>query len=227
MSSPHEAPSWLTLERYALDELSPSERATIDSAIAADTVAQECLRQIRTDRRALPPLPPIQPAIQAPKQRFSLRAVWAVASMGVALTAITLLMRDAPWETRSRAMLPGAKGDAIEVTLLRESEGTVAVDPALFTLNDRFKVRVTCGRAGPQHVDVVVYQNQEASFPLDAQHIACGNNVVLDGAFRLNQLTHAEVCVVLSEGAPVERERLAQTYPVPEPAACAPLTPVP
>lgn len=225
MNSSHEAPSWLTLERYALDELSPSERAAIGAAIATDPGAQECLRQIRADRRELPSLPPIQVAIKAPKQRVSLRAVWAAASVGVALTAIALLVRQAPWETRSRSMLTGAKGDAIEVTLVRESEGRVAVDPALFTLNDRFKVRVTCGRAGLQHVDVVAYQNREASFPLNAQQIVCGNNVVLEGAFRLNQLTDAEVCVVLSEDVPVARGRLADAHPVPETAACTLLTP--
>ena len=48
--------SWLLLERYALDDVSADERASVEAALAADPEASRRLAQIRSDARPLPPL---------------------------------------------------------------------------------------------------------------------------------------------------------------------------
>ena len=54
--------SWLTLERYVLDELAPSERARVERQLAQSGADRACLDEILSDLSELPPLPAPAPA---------------------------------------------------------------------------------------------------------------------------------------------------------------------
>ncbi|HOX43420.1 MAG TPA: zf-HC2 domain-containing protein [Myxococcota bacterium] len=204
--------SWLALERYQLDELGAEARSAVEAHLAACPACRGCLERIRADGElALPPLPlPAQPARPAPRLAW-LR--WAVPALG-ALAAACLLWL-APWAVTTlvpdelpgpRVALEGGalglKGGELALDLVRERAGAIDPQPAGFAPGDRFRALVTCPPPAQPYVELVVYQDAQASFPGSAgQRLACGNQVALPGAFRLTGAGEAHVCVVLSEDA--------------------------
>ena len=229
MSAPREPLSWLTLERYALGELPESERVAIESTLAADTTSLACLARIEADTRTLPPLPERASMPARPWWSF---VAWPATAAFVTVAALVLWLRTphqgfVTVQSPSSAGLASVKGDTVALSLIRERDGSVAWDPTLFTSSDRFKVRVTCGSGRELFASVVVHQDGRAMFPLEAQAVSCGNNVVLDGAFRLSGSTPVEICVVVSESRITSRHQLELIGPATADADCLTVSPVP
>lgn len=173
--------SWLVLERHALGEPLGMAVEAFGAHVGQCPRCRARLEQIHGDRRPLRPL-------RAPRDR-SVRWIaaigWALAAAAAGLFAL-----------RPAAPPPDAtKGDGWALTLVRDRDGEVTEDPAEFEVGDRFSVWVTCPRgAGP--FQVYVRQGQAVAAPLELPpDFPCGNQVALDGAFRLDGSETAEVCL--------------------------------
>lgn len=215
MTRPSNTPSWLLLERYALGELPPEQRAEVDRALAEDPLARDCLASIQVDARTLPPLPAIaKPKPLLPWWRSVASWRLGLVTTAVVAVAVALLVPRAVIDNREAVSpgLQGAKGDEVVLSLVRERSGTVVSDPQRFLVDDRFKVRVTCAAPQPSVAHVAVYQDGETSFPLPPQLIACGNLVVLEGAFRIDSEASAEICVLIGDNAHAVT-RMLSTHP--------------
>lgn len=119
---------------------------------------------------------------------------------------------------------PGASD--VTVTLVRERDGAVSFDPPDIEPGDRWKIQLTCAPAGPAGlssvwVDVAVVQANRAGFPLAPSLVACGNNVVVPGAFRITGGA-ASICVTLDATEP---DRARFTTRQRRDAICTRLTP--
>lgn len=203
--------SHLRLEARALGQLSGSESAAIDEHLASCAGCRKVVEHIDADEVSLPPLPDAEP-------RWSWSWLWVAVPTAAALLLLLLFGRD--WRTDAEDGL-GVKGGSNGVALVRESGG-VLLDPTRFAPGDRFKVLVTCPPGRDVDVDVVVYQKDEVSFPIEPQRIACGNEVALDGAFRLTGGA-ADVCAVLGVAAG-DREALRDRQAVDD-SLCRTVTP--
>ena len=104
--------SWLLLERYALGELGPDERADVEARLAASEEDRACLAQIRADTSALPLLPLTAPArlrvapagpgsVPRSPAAQSARARWIATSgaLCAAAAALLLVLRPKPPST--------------------------------------------------------------------------------------------------------------------------------
>jgi len=180
--------SWLTLERHALDELPAPAAAAASVHLAACAACSSALAGIVGDRRALPPLPggEVTPIGVQPRQR---RRTWAIgAGIFVAAAAALLLVvlrpKDTGGELRASVRVKGA--GLVHMSLVRERDGAVTFDPADVRDTDRWKVQLTCAPGGAATVEVLVHQSgSPPAVALPAQPFACGNAVVLPGAFRV------------------------------------------
>ncbi|HTE54514.1 MAG TPA: zf-HC2 domain-containing protein [Kofleriaceae bacterium] len=188
--------SWLALERHVLGELDADRAGAVQAHLDACAACRAALGVIESDRdRALPPLPDLALAAAA-RRRRSRRAVAAGAVAALAAAAALLLV----WRDRAApdARLVGSKGgDEVVIGLVRERGGDVALDPAGFRPGDRFKVLVTCARAGAATVEVSVRQAGSVDHPLAPVTIRCGNRVPVPGAFRLTGDQPASICASL------------------------------
>lgn len=229
MNPRRETISWFTLERYALGELPEPERIAVEGALPTDAAALECLARIQADVRTLPPLPvPQGEAVRVRSWWFLLN--WRMTAALATVAALVLWMRSpgptsAPFGSSLSDGRASIKGDAIAISLIRERSGSVAWDSTIFTGDDRFKLRVTCGAAHDLFANVVVHQDGEASFPLEAQGIACGNGVVLRGAFRLTGWQPARICVLMSDTDPASTQQLRLIEPSAPNTACLTVNP--
>jgi hypothetical protein len=112
----------------------------------------------------------------------------------------------------------GGSGEAsdVTVTLVRERDGAISFDPADISPGDRWKVQLTCAPVGGAAqasspaslaslssvwIDVAVVQQGKAGFPLAPALVACGNDVVVPGAFRITG-GGAAICVTLDAAEP-------------------------
>jgi hypothetical protein len=100
-------------------------------------------------------------------------------------------------------------GGDVTLTLVRERAGIVAQDVADFNAGDRWKALMSCtpqttpNGAARMWADVVVFEHQidgtfVASFPTTPSELACGNNVVVPGAFAITGTAINTVCVALA-----------------------------
>jgi hypothetical protein len=176
--------SWLVLERYALDELGPDERAAVEVRLGESADDRVALARIRSEQVQLPPLP-VRGAARGPR-----RGLWA--SGALALAASLLI---------ARVSLQGAgeqrdavtKGGELTLALVSELHGGA---PHTFTPGERFKVRVTCTAEQAGELAVVVFQGGERFRPLLGEGVRCGENLGLwPRAFTLDGDVPAEVCV--------------------------------
>jgi len=212
--------SWLRLERFALGELNGAAASAVRAHVDACPACRFCLEQIRDDRVALPALP----ALPAPPPR---RWAWprvllgggALAAAAAALLLWFVVRGPAGPAAVGDRELPGQRlglkgGGALVVSLVRDRDGDVAIDPASFAAGDRLKVRVTCDRATRIWADVVVYQVERgrrgASFPFEPAALDCGNLVTLPGAFRLDGRAPAWICLAIGDTAAPDRAALAR-----------------
>ncbi len=218
--------SWLALERYELGELGPADRAAVCAHLEGCPACRGCLARIRAD--AALPLPPLAAPAPRPARRW-----WplGLAFTGAAAAAALLFawLAPGPAPLGLPPGLPGprvaVKGGELSLGLVRERGGAVSHGPATFLPGDRFRVELTCPPPDEPFVELVVYQDGEAVFPLPVPaRVRCGNRAPLHGAFRLTGGGQARVCAVLS-ARPVARDALAAGLPpgLADQAVCASL----
>jgi len=89
---------------------------------------------------------------------------------------------------------------------IREREGAIATDALAFRPSDRWKVVVTCPPDALTWVDVAVVEvgATTADHPMAPAHVACGNRIVVPGAFTLSGGVN-RVCVRLAAEAAPQR----------------------
>ena len=208
--------SWLTLERHGLGELDAEHARVVDEHLSHCDVCRCCFQSVQAEfvLVELPALeaPPVEAAERKPG--FFQRLRWAFVVATAAAAAILLLIL-LPLGKQVGSELPGArlsiKGGELAITLIRNRDGVVVVQPERFLPSDAFKVEVTCPMAAPLRGDVVVVQAGELSFPLaQAAPLDCGNRKPLAGAFRLEGQADAAVCLIVKpeDGRAIDRARL-------------------
>lgn len=208
--------SWLRLEQLALAEL--DERGTSDVRTHLDACAacRDAFARITGDARPLPRLVvdlaegrlPAAKVVADDGPPWWRRWVIAGGSLTVlagAAAAVIMFWSVIP-EPRPRPSVHVKGAGDVVPQLVRERDGAITFDARDVRDGDRWKVQLGCGRGGPAWVDVVVYQAREVGFPFAPQRIACGNEVVLPGAFRITG-GGAKVCVALAADPP-DRELL-------------------
>lgn len=200
--------SWLTLERYALDELTSAERAAVEQRLAKSREDRACLDSILADASELPPLPlPTavdRPAVASLEQARKKRHGWAWITTSVAAAAALLLtvLRPHALPPASRVVSYGTKGGEVALQLLSERLGE---RPDHFVPGDRFKLMVTCPSWLGRGLRVVVFQEGQRYQPLaPVEAFACGNLVPWPGAFTLDGESPVEVCVTWAASSRVE-----------------------
>jgi hypothetical protein len=183
--------SWLRLEELALGVAHAGVAEHVDACPAC----KQCFAGIRSDLVALPPLA----VPEAPRRRAFARWYLYVPAYALVAAAIVLFVM---W--RPSAGGAAIKGGDLSIGLVRDRGGTIREDVLTFAPGDRFKVVVTCPPRFAAWVDVGVVEDGAlaADFPLVPAAIACGNRVVLPGAFTLSGARPNRVCVRVASGAP-------------------------
>lgn len=225
--------SWLRLERYALGELPEAEGSSVAAHLEECEACRACMLEIRERTpAALPELPAHLGAAAIPWwRRRGLRVAWAGGFAAAAAAAALVIVLSARGSgVNEGGALPGRrvamKGGDVVLDLVRERGGSVAYEPDTFLAEDRFAIRFTCPHTAALHVDVAVYQDGEASFPLPPTVVECGNRVALPGAFRITGRSPATVCVLFDEHAPPDRALAGAARPSTlRNAVCATLRP--
>lgn len=186
--------SFLALEAYALDELPPEAAEKVRVHLEACPSCAAELREIEADQRPLPAFVPRAAAAptKAPSGRLRWLRVGAPVGAALALAAGVLLM------IRSGGDHGDHRTKGREVSLRVEGDdpsyeaGTLAVGVAL-------KVVVACPPDLHASWDVVVFDEDGASFPLSPARITCENQATLPGAMRLRGASDKRVCAVWDE----------------------------
>jgi hypothetical protein len=179
--------SWLRLERFALG----TADAAIASHVAACPACRHCLDQIRGDAVALPPL-----AVPAPPARRAWRR-WLVPAFAAAAAAVlAIVLWPPPAPDRATAARVAIKGvGEVRLELVRERAGEIRFDATAYAPGDRWKVVVSCPpSAAALRVEVSVADGVTTDHPLAADRIACGNRVVVRGAFTITGRRANRVC---------------------------------
>jgi hypothetical protein len=187
--------SWLRLEAFQLGTVDPQ----IDEHLVVCEACRSCLDEIRADVVALPPL--VAPV------RARRRWTWIAPAMALAAAAIVLIVLRTRPDAAGREDVATIKGVG-EVILgtIREREGAIATDAPAFRPTDRWKVVVTCPPDALTWVDVAIVEvgATSADHPMAPAHVACGNRVVVPGAFTLSGGVN-RVCVRLATEAAPQR----------------------
>jgi hypothetical protein len=188
--------SWLRLERFALGAPDPA----IASHVAACPACRQCLDQIRDDAVALPPL--VVPT-RRPLPRSRRR--WLAPALAAAAAAVVLVVvlrpRPGPPDDRDTISRVTIKGiGEVSLELVRERAGAIAFDARGYAPGDRWKAVVSCPPGPPAAlwVDVSVADGITVDHPLAAARIACGNRVVVPGAFTVTGDRANRVCAQIT-----------------------------
>jgi hypothetical protein len=189
--------SWLRLESFALGAPDPA----IASHVAACPACHGCLAQIRDDVVALPPLAmPVAP-------RRARRWWWLAPAFAAAIVLVVVLRP--PPDRDARAVI-GVKGvGEVTLELVRERRGAISFGAARYAPGDRWKVVVSCAPgadpvAAPPWIDVSVADGVTTDHPLAAAQLACGNRVVVPGAFTITGNRANRVCARIAAAADAE-----------------------
>ncbi|MBA3455501.1 MAG: hypothetical protein H0T42_20580 [Deltaproteobacteria bacterium] len=189
--------SWLRLELFAAGRA--TDPAT-GAHLAGCSACQGALEEIRRDVVALPVLamPDVAP-------RRASWWTWFVPALGLAAAAAIALLILAPWRdtTARREDVVAVKGvGEVIIDVVRERAGVIRDDVRTYAAGDRWKVVVTCPPAGSATFAVGVTESgrPEIDRPLEPATLACGNRVVLPGAFTLNGDQPNRVCVTITSG---------------------------
>ena len=190
--------SWLRLETFASGRTADP---AIGAHLASCTACAHCLDEIRSDLVALPPLamPDVAP-------RRASWWTWLVPALGLAAAAAIAVLILGPWrgsERHEREDVVAVKGlGEVIIDVVRERAGVIRDDVRTFAPGDRWKVVVTCPPAGSATFDVGITEAGSTALdrPLVPATLACGNRVVLPGAFTLTGSQPNRVCVTITNG---------------------------
>ena len=206
--------SWLRLERFALGAADPA----IASHVVACPACRRCLDTILGDAIELPRL--VVPAAPA---RRAWRRWWLAPALAAAAAAVVLVVVLRPPLRPDAALRVAVKGvGELALELVRERGGAIAYDARSFAPGDRWKLVVSCppgAAAVPIAIDVSVADGITVDHPLAAAQLACGNRVVVPGAFAITGDRPNRVCARI--GAGPDAVTACATL-VPEAAAPAP-----
>jgi len=184
--------SWLRLEQFAAGRIADP---AIASHLTACPACTHCLDEIRGDLVALPVL-----ALPQASPRRTSWWTWLVPALGLAAAAAiaVVVLRPRPTPREDIVAVKGV-GEVI-VDVVRERAGVIRDDVRTYAANDRWKVVVTCPPAGSATFDVGVTETGrvEVDRPLLPAKLACGNRVVLPGAFELTGNQPNRVCVTIT-----------------------------
>ena len=211
--------SWLRLEQFALGASDPEIAAATAAHLTGCPACRGCLDQIRGDAVALPPL--IAPDAPPRGRRRAWRRWWLAPALAAAAAAAVALVvvRPSPGAD-DRVAIKGVGEVALE--LVRERAGAISYDARRYAPGDRWKVVISCPpSASPMlAIEVSVADGVTVDHPLAATRIACGNRVVVPGAFTVTGDRVNRVCARISASA--------DAAPGPEAGtACATLGPEP
>ena len=192
--------SWPRLERFVQTRAD----AVIAAHVADCPACQQCVDEISRDVVALPPL-----VIAAAAPRRTRWWWFALPAFAVA-AIIVLVMRPQP-RPANVASIKGV-GD-VTLGLVRERGGMILEDATTFTRGDRWKLVLTCapGHATSVAVDVVEAGSTTADHPLAPAQIACGNRVVVPGAFELTGTVANRICVRVTNDGDTDRACITVT----------------
>lgn len=183
--------SWPRLEAFAQGARDAAIRAHLDACPAC----ARCLDEIETDVVALPVL--VVP------ERVAKRRWWLVPAMAfaaAALVVVVLWRRGAPGEDTVREDITRIKGvGEVTLGLVRERDGAIRDDATTFSPGDRWKIVVTCPPSASVQVETAVIDPHSIDTPLAPTRIACGNRVVLPGAFSLTGNAPNQICIRVGE----------------------------
>jgi hypothetical protein len=220
--------SFLKLERHRLGELPLRDARVVEEHLEQCAGCRACFESIERDsaQLALPPLPPPTRvhALPARKPSWLRRSVAAAGALALA-AAMFLIVKPSDQALRTPPARVRVKGGDLAIELVRRSARGQLADSARFAEGDAFKVLLTCPHIeAPRRLEVVVYQESEAFFPLDTIELeACGNRRNLDGAFGLSG-GQARVCVAIADE--LSRAALARgPAELPEWSVCARVVP--
>jgi hypothetical protein len=213
--------SWPRLERFAVD----SGDSAIAAHIAACPACRQCLAQIRDDvvelrplvlgvvgrdgpaarapAEALEPQPPdpARRSDRAPRRRW-LAPMFAAAAAAAAIVLLLVAVRRPAAEVDGFAAPFGVKGvGEVTLALVRERGGAIELDARRYAPGDRWKVMLSC----PPHattvaIDVSVADGVTTDHPLAPAQVACGNRVVVPGAFTVTGTRANRVCATVVAG---------------------------
>jgi len=185
--------SWLRLEQLALGAAAPG----VEDHVAKCGACRACLDSIRGDVVVLSPL--VVPV--RPERRWWRLGVPMLAFAGALLLLLVLWPRGGDLDD-NQAAIKGTD-DVLTLGIVRERAGAIQRDALSFRPGDRFKVIVTCPPRARAWVDVGVVEEgaHSADYPLAPAPIACGNEVVIPGAFTLTGGRANHVCVRVATGA--------------------------
>ena len=187
--------SWLRLETFASGRKDPA----IGEHLAACPACRSCLEEIRADIVALPPL--AMPATPAPRAWWKL-FVPAFAVAAAAVIALIVFRGGDDPPVRENVVAIKGVGEVVLGTV-RERGGVIRDDVRSFAQGDRWKLVVTCPPPATGMllaVDVTVVEvggSTTIDRPLVPARIACGNRVVLPGAFSLTGPRANRVCAAI------------------------------
>ncbi|HEX3476187.1 MAG TPA: hypothetical protein VHT91_14275 [Kofleriaceae bacterium] len=187
--------SWPRLEQFALDPGDPA----IAAHLAGCAVCRDCLERIRGDAVALPPLAvPDPPGLRARGRTWRR---WWLAPVLAAAAAVALVVLRPPPRAGDRIAIKGIGEVVLE--LVRERAGAISYDARRYAPGDRWKIVLSCPPAADSApspaqmlaIDVSVADGITVDRPLAATRIACGNRVVVPGAFTVTGDRNNRVCV--------------------------------
>jgi anti-sigma factor RsiW len=189
--------SWPQLERF----VAGAADAAIAAHLAACPACRQCVDQIRDDVVALRPLD-VPVAARPVRRRWLAPAIAAAAAAAVVLVVVGL--RPAPEDDR---MVLGIKGvGEVTVELVRERGGELSFEARRYAPGDRWKVVVSCPPRAHAWIDVSVADDTSTAHPLAPEELACGNRVIVPGAFTITGRADNRVCAAIAAGSGAQPE---------------------
>ncbi|HEY0991708.1 MAG TPA: hypothetical protein VGD80_31865 [Kofleriaceae bacterium] len=130
-------------------------------------------------------------------------ALAAAALVAIAVLAPVISPSSPPGSAPLGVVAVKGIGD-VRLELVRERAGEIRRDASTFARGDRWKVIVTCAPRTSTWVEVSVSDGATSDHPIAPAQLACGNRVVVPGAFAITGIGANRVCVRIaaSPGAP-------------------------
>jgi hypothetical protein len=179
--------SWPRLEAHVA-----ARDAAITAHVTECAACRACLEEIERDVVALPGLP-----AAAKKRARWWFGIWPALAAAAAVAILLVVLRPRDKQIEGVATVKGI-GDVV-IDVVRDRGGVVRDDVRTFLPGDRWKVVVTCVPQASVNVTVEVRSGGAVDRPLPTADLACGNRVILPGAFTLDGTQPNDVCAQINE----------------------------